>query len=127
MALSPRVPGANVEAFETTLRELKQVASKQPGMVACDVPGGAVRGGEREYFIVYRFEHTDALRKVRAVYCGSERLHRSLKVRSPILRNAYRRRPRVEIQSFVTVNFTTRDHRRYLRNGLGRSEGATES
>jgi len=57
-----RVPAANVEAFETALRELKQVAAKQPGMLACDVLRGAVRDGEREYFVVYRFADEASLR-----------------------------------------------------------------
>src|SRR5215470_18019777 len=57
-----RVPVANAEAFETALRELKQVAAEQPGMVACDVLRGAVRGGEREYFVVYRFVDEERLR-----------------------------------------------------------------
>jgi uncharacterized protein len=50
-----RVPMANVEAFETALGELKQIASKQPGQIACDVLRGAVHRGEREYFVIYRF------------------------------------------------------------------------
>ena len=57
-----RVPVANAEAFETALRELKQVAAEQPGMVACDVLRGASRGGEREYFVVYRFTDEARLR-----------------------------------------------------------------
>jgi antibiotic biosynthesis monooxygenase (ABM) superfamily enzyme len=57
-----RVPVANVEAFETALRDLKQVAAEQPGMVACDVLRGAARGGEREYFVVYRFTDEARLR-----------------------------------------------------------------
>ncbi len=57
-----RVPKTNVVAFETALRELKQVASKQPGLVACDVLRGAVRGGVREYSIVYRFADEARLR-----------------------------------------------------------------
>jgi uncharacterized protein len=57
-----RVPVANVEAFETALRELKRIAAQQPGMVACDVLRGAVRGGEREYFVVYRFADEARLR-----------------------------------------------------------------
>ena len=57
-----RMPEANVEAFESALRELKQVASIQPGQVACDVLRGAVRGSEREYFVVYRFADEASLR-----------------------------------------------------------------
>ncbi len=57
-----RVPVANVEAFETGLRDLKQIAAEQPGMVACDVLRGAVRGGEREYSVVYRFSDESRLR-----------------------------------------------------------------
>jgi antibiotic biosynthesis monooxygenase (ABM) superfamily enzyme len=57
-----RVPAANVEVFETALRELMQIASKQPGQVAGDVLRGAARGGEREYFIVYRFADEARLR-----------------------------------------------------------------
>jgi uncharacterized protein len=53
-----RVPVANVEVFETALRELKQIAAEQPGMVACDV----LRGSEREYFVVYRFTDEERLR-----------------------------------------------------------------
>src|SRR5260370_28208854 len=56
------VPVANLEAFEAVLRELMQIASKQPGQVAGDVVRGAVRGGEREYFIVYRFADEARLR-----------------------------------------------------------------
>jgi antibiotic biosynthesis monooxygenase (ABM) superfamily enzyme len=57
-----RVPAANWEAFEIALRELRQIASKQPGQVACDVLRGAVRGSEREYFVVYRFADETSLR-----------------------------------------------------------------
>jgi antibiotic biosynthesis monooxygenase (ABM) superfamily enzyme len=57
-----RVPVANVDAFEAALRELKQIAAEQPGMVACDVLRGAMRGGEREYFVVYRFTDEARLR-----------------------------------------------------------------
>ena len=57
-----RVPVANVEAFETALRALKQIAAEQPGMVACDVLRGPVHGGEREYFVVYRFTDEARLR-----------------------------------------------------------------
>src|SRR5260370_35768815 len=56
------VPVANLEAFEAVLRELMQIASKQPGQVAGDGVRGAVRGGEREYFIVYRFADEARLR-----------------------------------------------------------------
>ena len=57
-----RVPAANVEAFETALRELKEIAAEQPGMIACDVLRGAVRGGERDYHVVYRFADEARLR-----------------------------------------------------------------
>src|SRR5260370_25185139 len=60
------VPVANLEAFEAVLRELMQIASKQPGQVAGDVVRGAVRGGEREYFIVYRFADEARLRSSEA-------------------------------------------------------------
>jgi uncharacterized protein len=57
-----RVPVANVAAFEAALRELKEIAAEQPGMIACDVLRGAMRGGEREYFVVYRFADESRLR-----------------------------------------------------------------
>jgi antibiotic biosynthesis monooxygenase (ABM) superfamily enzyme len=57
-----RVPAANLEAFEAALRELKQIASEQPGQLGCDVLRGALRGGEREYFIAYRFSDEARLR-----------------------------------------------------------------
>jgi uncharacterized protein len=57
-----RVPVANAEAFETALRELIEVAAEQPGMGTCDVLRGAVRGGEREYFVVYHFADEARLR-----------------------------------------------------------------
>jgi antibiotic biosynthesis monooxygenase (ABM) superfamily enzyme len=56
------VPVTNVEAFEIALRDLKQIAAEQPGMVACDVLRGAARSGEREYFVVYRFTDEARLR-----------------------------------------------------------------
>jgi antibiotic biosynthesis monooxygenase (ABM) superfamily enzyme len=62
IVVTRRVPVANVEAFEAVLRELLLVASKQPGQLAGDVVRGAVRGGEREYFIVYRFADEARLR-----------------------------------------------------------------
>jgi antibiotic biosynthesis monooxygenase (ABM) superfamily enzyme len=62
VVVSRRVPAANLEAFETALRELMQAAAKQPGQVAGDVLRGAVRGGEREYFIVYSFADERRLR-----------------------------------------------------------------
>jgi uncharacterized protein len=57
-----RVPVANWDDFETVLRELRQIASKQPGQVTCDVLRGAVQGGAREYFVVYRFADETSLR-----------------------------------------------------------------
>jgi antibiotic biosynthesis monooxygenase (ABM) superfamily enzyme len=57
-----RVPVANVEAFESALRDLKQAAAEQPGMFACDVLRGPARSGEREYFVVYRFTDEARLR-----------------------------------------------------------------
>jgi heme-degrading monooxygenase HmoA len=62
VVVTRRVPAANVEAFETALRELMQIASKKPGRIAGDVLRGAVRRGEREYFIVYRFADEARLR-----------------------------------------------------------------
>ena len=62
VVVTRRVPVANLEAFEALLRELLQMASKQPGQVAGDVVRGAVRGGEREYYIVYRFADEARLR-----------------------------------------------------------------
>jgi antibiotic biosynthesis monooxygenase (ABM) superfamily enzyme len=62
VVVTRRVPVANLEAFEAVLRELMQIASNQPGQVAGDVVRGAVRGGEREYFIVYRFADEARLR-----------------------------------------------------------------
>jgi len=62
VVVTRRVPVGNVEAFETAMRELMRIASKQPGQVAGDVLRGAVRGGEREYFIVYRFADETRLR-----------------------------------------------------------------
>lgn len=59
---SRRVPVANWEALEIVLRELRQIASKQPGQVACEVLRGAVRGSEREYFVVDRFADETSLR-----------------------------------------------------------------
>jgi antibiotic biosynthesis monooxygenase (ABM) superfamily enzyme len=55
VVVTRRVPVANVEVFKTALRELLQIASKQPGQVAGDLLRGAMRRGEREYLIVYRF------------------------------------------------------------------------
>lgn len=37
VVVSRRVPMANAEAFETALGELKQIASRQPGQIACDL------------------------------------------------------------------------------------------
>src|SRR5258708_31763809 len=62
VVVTRRVAVADLEAFEAVLRELMQIASKQPGQVAGDVERGAVRGGEREYFIVYRFADEARLR-----------------------------------------------------------------
>jgi antibiotic biosynthesis monooxygenase (ABM) superfamily enzyme len=62
VVVTRRVPVANVETFETALFELMQIASGQPGQVAGDVLRGAIRGGEREYFVVYRFADEARLR-----------------------------------------------------------------
>jgi antibiotic biosynthesis monooxygenase (ABM) superfamily enzyme len=62
VVVTRRVPVAKVDAFEGALRELMQIAAKQPGQVAGDVLRGALRGGEREYFIVYRFADETRLR-----------------------------------------------------------------
>ena len=62
VVVSRRVPMANVEAFETALGELKQVSSKQPGQLACDVLRGTVTRGVRDYFIAYRFADEMRLR-----------------------------------------------------------------
>jgi len=55
VVVSRRVPMVNVEAFETALGELKQIASKQSGQIACDVLRGTMTRGVRDYFIAYRF------------------------------------------------------------------------
>lgn len=62
VVVTRRVPMTNVEAFETALGELKQIASRQPGQIACDVLRGAVTRGARDYFIAYRFADETRLR-----------------------------------------------------------------
>jgi len=62
VVLTRRVPIANVEAFERALNELMNVAAKQPGQITGDVLRGPSHAGEREYFIVYRFEDQARLR-----------------------------------------------------------------
>jgi len=62
VVVSRRVPIANVAAFETALAELRQIASQQPGQIACDVLRGTVSRGVRDYFIAYRFADETRLR-----------------------------------------------------------------
>ena len=62
VVVSRRVLMANVAAFETALGELKQISSKQPGQIACDVLRGTVTRGARDYFIAYRFADEMRLR-----------------------------------------------------------------
>jgi antibiotic biosynthesis monooxygenase (ABM) superfamily enzyme len=71
VVVTRRVPVTNIEAFEATLSELMQIASTQPGKIMGDVLRGAVRGGEREYYIAYRFTDEARLRDWEA---SSERL-----------------------------------------------------
>src|SRR6266568_6513560 len=62
VVVSRSVPMANVEAFETALGELKQISSKQPGQIACDVLRRTLTRGVRDYFIAYRFADEMRLR-----------------------------------------------------------------
>ena len=62
VVVTRRVPLANIDAFEAALHELLQIASRQPGQIQGDVLRGAMRGGEREYFIAYRFADEGRLR-----------------------------------------------------------------
>lgn len=62
VVVSRRVLAANLEAFEAALCELMEAAVRQPGQVAAEVLRGSLRGGEREYFIVYRFADETRLR-----------------------------------------------------------------
>jgi len=62
VVVSRRLPMVNVEAFETALGELRQISSKQPGQIACDVLRGTVTRYVRDYFMAYRFADEMRLR-----------------------------------------------------------------
>jgi antibiotic biosynthesis monooxygenase (ABM) superfamily enzyme len=62
VVVTRRVPLANIDVFEATLHELLQIASKQPGHIAGEVLRGTAHGGEREYFVAYRFADETRLR-----------------------------------------------------------------
>lgn len=62
IVISRCVPPPHVGGFENGLRELIQIASRQPGHISVEVLRGAFRPEGRLYYIVYRFSTEDSLR-----------------------------------------------------------------